>query len=30
MRDSVNLALDAVPRGIELADVRDYLAPSKA
>ena len=25
MRDSVNLALDAVPRGIELADVRDYL-----
>ena len=26
MRDSVNLALDAVPRGIELADVRDYLA----
>jgi cobalt-zinc-cadmium efflux system protein len=25
-RDSLNLALDAVPRGIELADVRDYLA----
>jgi cobalt-zinc-cadmium efflux system protein len=25
-RDSVNLALDAVPRGIEFADVRDYLA----
>jgi len=25
MRDSVNLALDAVPRGIELAEVRDYL-----
>ncbi len=24
-RDSVNLALDGVPRGIELADVRDYL-----
>ena len=26
MRDSVNLALDAVPKGIELAQVRDYLA----
>ena len=25
-RDSVNLALDGVPRGIELAKVRDYLA----
>jgi cobalt-zinc-cadmium efflux system protein len=25
-RDSVNLALDAVPRNIEFADVRDYLA----
>src|SRR5438445_615403 len=25
-RDSVNLALDGVPRGIELAQVRDYLA----
>ena len=25
-RDSVNLALDGVPRGIELASVRDYLA----
>ena len=25
-RDSVNLALDGVPRGIELAAVRDYLA----
>jgi cobalt-zinc-cadmium efflux system protein len=25
-RDSLNLALDAVPRGIELAVVRDYLA----
>jgi cobalt-zinc-cadmium efflux system protein len=25
MRDSVNLALDAVPRGIELVDVRDFL-----
>jgi cobalt-zinc-cadmium efflux system protein len=25
-RDSLNLALDAVPSGIELADVRDYLA----
>jgi cobalt-zinc-cadmium efflux system protein len=25
-RDSVNLALDGVPRGIALADVRDYLA----
>ncbi|MGE5159340.1 MAG: cation diffusion facilitator family transporter [Gemmatimonas sp.] len=25
-RDSVNLALDAVPRSIEFADVRDYLA----
>jgi cobalt-zinc-cadmium efflux system protein len=25
MRDSVNLALDAVPRGIELAEVRDFL-----
>ncbi|WP_407174866.1 cation diffusion facilitator family transporter [Bradyrhizobium sp. STM 3562] len=25
-RDSVNLALDAVPRSIEYADVRDYLA----
>ena len=25
-RDSVNLALDAVPRGIELVEVRDYLA----
>ena len=25
MRDSVNLALDAVPKGIELAQVRDYL-----
>src|ERR1044072_8210501 len=25
-RDSVNLALDAVPRGIDLAKVRDYLA----
>jgi cobalt-zinc-cadmium efflux system protein len=25
-RDSLNLALDAVPRGIDLADVRDYLA----
>jgi cobalt-zinc-cadmium efflux system protein len=24
-RDSVNLALDGVPRGIELAKVRDYL-----
>ena len=24
-RDSVNLALDGVPKGIELADVRDYL-----
>ena len=24
-RDSVNLALDGVPRGIELAEVRDYL-----
>jgi cobalt-zinc-cadmium efflux system protein len=24
-RDSLNLALDAVPRGIDLADVRDYL-----
>ena len=24
-RDSVNLALDGVPRGIELADVKDYL-----
>ena len=24
-RDSVNLALDGVPRGIELSDVRDYL-----
>ena len=26
MRDSVNLALDAVPKGIELVKVRDYLA----
>ena len=26
MRDSANLALDAVPKGIELARVRDYLA----
>jgi cobalt-zinc-cadmium efflux system protein len=26
MRDSVNLALDAVPKGIELAQVRCYLA----
>lgn len=25
-RDSVNLALDGVPRGIELVEVRDYLA----
>ena len=25
-RDSVNLALDGVPRGIELAEVKDYLA----
>lgn len=25
-RDSVNLALDGVPRGIELAEVRNYLA----
>ncbi|MCA6112640.1 cation diffusion facilitator family transporter [Bradyrhizobium cenepequi] len=25
MRDSVSLALDAVPRGIELAEVRDFL-----
>ena len=25
-RDSVNLALDGVPRGIDLADVKDYLA----
>jgi cobalt-zinc-cadmium efflux system protein len=25
-RDSVNLALDGVPRGIELIEVRDYLA----
>jgi cobalt-zinc-cadmium efflux system protein len=25
-RDSVNLALDGVPRGIELSEVRDYLA----
>ena len=25
MRDSVNLALDGVPKGIELAKVRDYL-----
>ena len=25
-RDSVNLALDGVPRGIELSQVRDYLA----
>ena len=25
-RDSVNLALDGVPKGIELADVKDYLA----
>src|SRR6185295_7021708 len=25
-RDSVNLALDGVPRGIELAKVSDYLA----
>jgi cobalt-zinc-cadmium efflux system protein len=25
-RDSLNLALDAVPRGIELMEVRDYLA----
>jgi len=25
-RDSVNLALDGVPRGIELAQVKDYLA----
>ncbi len=25
-RDSVNLALDAVPRNVEFADVRDYLA----
>jgi cobalt-zinc-cadmium efflux system protein len=25
-RDSLNLALDAVPRGIELVEVRDYLA----
>jgi cobalt-zinc-cadmium efflux system protein len=25
-RDSVNLALDGVPRGIELAKVKDYLA----
>ncbi|MCA1453408.1 cation transporter [Bradyrhizobium sp. BRP22] len=25
MRDSVNLALDAVPRGIELAEVREFL-----
>ncbi len=25
MRDSVNLALDAVPKGIELAGVKDYL-----
>ena len=25
-RDSVNLALDGVPRGIELARIRDYLA----
>ncbi|MDI4236924.1 cation diffusion facilitator family transporter [Bradyrhizobium sp. 31Argb] len=25
MRDSVNLALDAVPRGIELVEVRDFL-----
>jgi cobalt-zinc-cadmium efflux system protein len=25
-RDRLNLALDAVPSGIELADVRDYLA----
>jgi cobalt-zinc-cadmium efflux system protein len=24
-RDSVNLALDGVPRGIELANVKDYL-----
>ena len=24
-RDSVNLALDGVPRGIELSEVRDYL-----
>jgi cobalt-zinc-cadmium efflux system protein len=24
-RDSVNLALDGVPKGIELADVKDYL-----
>ena len=24
-RDSVNLALDGVPRGIELTEVRDYL-----
>ncbi len=25
MRDSVNLALDAVPRGIELVEVREFL-----
>jgi cobalt-zinc-cadmium efflux system protein len=25
-RDSVNLALDGVPKGIELAEVKDYLA----
>src|SRR6185312_7110838 len=25
-RDSVNLALDGVPKGIDLPDVRDYLA----
>jgi cobalt-zinc-cadmium efflux system protein len=25
-RDSVNLALDGVPKGIELADVKDYLS----
>ena len=25
-RDSVNLALDGVPRGIDLTEVRDYLA----
>jgi cobalt-zinc-cadmium efflux system protein len=28
-RDSVNLALDGVPRGIELVKVRDYLGGSR-
>jgi len=29
-RDSVNLALDGVPKGIELAEVKDYLSSSTA